>query len=391
MFSTESAQAAIVDCVDPLSNSLKRSHKESSLETETLPFQNNITRKEVRNAFRGWTNALVDISQTYKNDGFEAAKELTEAVIDGGYAYQIGPVAFKPTWANGDQTFRTTRKGAVSYFVGGDEDYDDLGFAIGSAPDPVTGERSAWKDSWFDLSVRRFDGETAIVQGLLYTEAEDGTVGYVDKTWGFQKDDLGNVRIVLHHSSSPYETIDEPKKIKNHTVNNRSFDIDNLITKKEVLAAQEGWTDALVAISQTYKDEGFDAAEELAGAVIDAAYGYQEGAVAFKPTWAYGDSTFRPTREGAVSYFVGGNDKYDDLGFAIGSTPDENGDRSSWADAWTENAVIRIDGDTATTMGWMYTEDEAGNVGYVDKTWTFQKGDDGVLRVVVHHSSKPYE
>ena len=391
MFSTESAQAAIVDCVDPLSNSLKRSHKESSLETETLPYQNNITRREVRNAFNGWTNALVDISQTYKNDGFEAAKELTEAVIDGGYAYQIGPVAFKPTWANGDQTFRTTRKGAVSYFVGGDEDYDDLGFAIGSAPDPVTGERSAWKDSWFDLSVRRFDGETAIVQGLLYTEAEDGTVGYVDKTWGFQKDDLGNVRIVLHHSSSPYETIDEPKKIKNHTVNNRSFDIDNLITKKEVLAAQEGWTDALVAISQTYKDEGFDAAEELAGAVIDAAYGYQEGAVAFKPTWAYGDSTFRPTREGAVSYFVGGNDKYDDLGFAIGSTPDENGDRSSWADAWTENAVIRIDGDTATTMGWMYTEDEAGNVGYVDKTWTFQKGDDGVLRVVVHHSSKPYE
>ena len=391
MFSTESAQAAIVDFVDPLSNSLKRSHKESSLETETLPFQNNITRKEVRNAFRGWTNALVDISQTYKKDGFEAAKELTEAVIDGGYAYQIGPVAFKPTWANGDQTFRTTRKGAVSYFVGGDDDYDDLGFAIGSPPDPVTGERSAWKDSWFDLSVRRFDGETAIVQGLLYTEAEDGTVGYVDKTWGFQKDDLGNVRIVLHHSSSPYETIDEPKKIKNHTVNNRSFDIDNLITKKEVLAAQEGWTDALVAISQTYKDEGFDAAEELAGAVIDAAYGYQEGAVAFKPTWAYGDSTFRPTREGAVSYFVGGNDKYDDLGFAIGNTPDENGDRSSWADAWTENAVIRIDGDTATTMGWMYTEDEAGNVGYVDKTWTFQKGDDGVLRVVVHHSSKPYE
>ena len=52
------------------------------------------------------------------------------------------------------------------------------------------------------------------------------------------------------------------------------------------------------------------------------------------------------------------------------AAPDENGERSSWADAWTENAVIRIDGDTATTMGWMYTEDEAGNVGYVGKTWT---------------------
>jgi hypothetical protein len=26
----------------------------------------------------------------------------------------------------------------------------------------------------------------------------------VDKTWGYQKDDEGNVRIILHHSSLPY-------------------------------------------------------------------------------------------------------------------------------------------------------------------------------------------
>ena len=52
--------------------------------------------------------------------------------------------------------------------------------------------------------------------------------------------------------------------------------------------------------------------------------------------------------------------------------------------------MIRLDGDTATSMGWLYTEDEAGNVGKVDKTWTWRKDDEGNLRIVVHHSSSPY-
>ena len=34
--------------------------------------------------------------------------------------------------------------------------------------------------------------------------------------------------------------------------------------------------------------------------------------------------------------------------------------------------------------------DENGNVGKVDKTWTWRKDDDGNLRIVVHHSSTPY-
>ena len=92
-----------------------------------------------------------------------------------------------------------------------------------------------------------------------------------------------------------------------------------------------------------------------------------------------------------MSYFIGGDKRFDDLGFAIGNKPDsETGQRSPWAKAWTENAVIRLDGDTATSMGWMYSKDEAGNVSKVDKTWTWRKDDDGNLRIVVHHSSTPY-
>ena len=125
--------------------------------------------------------------------------------------------------------------------------------------------------------------------------------------------------------------------------------------------------------------------------MIDSAYAYQYGAVAFKPTWAFGDTTFRTTRDGAISYFVGGNDDFGDPGFAIGNKPDaETGQRSPWANAWAENAVIRLDGDTATSMGWVYTQDENGNVSKVDKTWTWRKDDAGNLRIVVHHSSIPY-
>jgi hypothetical protein len=391
MFDANSDAGFIVEQADTLDAAQFRSSKSSGLETQTVVNDNIISAKEVRAAHKAWTDALVSISQTNKKKGFDAAKELAGDVIDGAYAYELGAVAFKPTWAFGDTTFRTTRDGAVSYFVGGDQNFDDLGFGLGNKPDPVTGERSPWKKAWFDRSVIRLDGNTATVQGLLYTKDEAGNVSYVDKTWGYQKDDDGTVRVVLHHSSSPYESVDDPDELKNREVDNRGFDPANRIKRKEVKAAQKAWTSALVNISQTYKDEGFDAAKALTGDVIDGAYDYQAGPVAFKPTWAFGDTTFRTKRRGAVSYFIGGDKRFDDLGFAIGNKPDsETGQRSPWAKAWTENAVIRLDGDTATSMGWMYSKDEAGNVSKVDKTWTWRKDDDGNLRIVVHHSSTPY-
>ena len=390
MLDAEQCSELIVEQCDPLAKAKHRSSSDSSLETKFVINNGLISKKEVRTAHKAWTDALVSISQTYKNQGFDAAEDLAGDVIDAAYAYQLGAVAFKPTWAFGDTTFRTTRDGAISYFVGGNDDYGDQGFAIGNKPDPITGQRSSWDDAWFDRSVMRLDGNTATVQGLLYTKDEAGNVSYVDKTWGYQKDSDGTVRIVLHHSSTPYESIDSPDELKNRKVDNRSFDPANRIKKKEVRAAQKAWTEALVSISQIHKEEGFDAAKSLAGDVIDGAYDYQAGPVAFKPTWAYGDSTFRTKRRGAVSYFVGGDKRFDDLGFAIGNKPDETKKRSPWAKAWTENAVIRLDGDTATSMGWLYTQDENGNVSKADKTWTWRKDDDGNLRIVVHHSSSPY-
>ncbi|MEB3247143.1 MAG: hypothetical protein VKJ63_04700 [Synechococcus sp.] len=360
-----------------------------TLETEVVYSDSIITKKEVNQAVKGWRRALVAISQENQDNGIEAAEALAADVIDAAYGYQLGAVAFKPTWASGDTTFRTTREGAISYFVGENDAFDDLGFALGNKPDPITGERSPWVRTAFDRSVLRLDGDTATVQGLLYTTDADGNTGYVDKTWGFQKDDAGVVRIILHHSSVPYESVEDPSVDKIKRVKSKTVDLSQNITLQEVLDAQEAWVTALVEISQRYKDDPDDAIA-YAEAVIDGAYAYDYGPVAFKPTWAFGDSTFRPDKEGALSYFVGGNDAYDDLGFGIGSSPDSNGDRSPWEDAWAENAVIRLDGDTAYSMGWVYTQPENGDTGFVDKSWSYKKHDDGVVRIVMHHSSSPY-
>ena len=52
--------------------------------------------------------------------------------------------------------------------------------------------------------------------------------------------------------------------------------------------------------------------------------------------------------------------------------------------------MIRLDGDTAYSMGWLYTQPESGDTGYVDKSWSYKKHDDGIVRIVMHHSSTPY-
>ena len=96
------------------------------------------------------------------------------------------------------------------------------------------------------------------------------------------------------------------------------------ITVGDIKAAQDGWCNAVTALSKTYAESGFEASKLLASEVVDSAYGYQFGPVSFKPTWAYGETTFRPTKEGAVSYFVCGNPKYKDPGFTIASPGDGN-------------------------------------------------------------------
>lgn len=155
------------------------------------------------------------------------------------------------------------------------------------------------------------------------------------------------------------------------------------ITEAEVLAAQQAWGNALVAIATEYDTNGHAAATRLAGDIIDRAYGYDLGPVLFKPTLANGDGeqTFRTTRDGALSYFVGGNSNFaQDSGFAL----------KGWRSVEIDNAGILITGNSATSMGHVTMTDAQGNRTTVDKTWGYVRGPDGALRIVLHHSSLPY-
>lgn len=154
----------------------------------------NVTEAEVLAAQTAWGNALVQISQDFEKGGFEKAKKTAEAVLDAAYGYNMGPVLFKPTLTVAPQTFRTTKEGALAYFVGGDKNYaSDTGFAL---------------KGWRKVEVKNvgihLHGNTATSMGNVSITDKNGKVTTVDKTWGYVKDDQGNLRIVLHHSSLPY-------------------------------------------------------------------------------------------------------------------------------------------------------------------------------------------
>ena len=165
------------------------------------------------------------------------------------------------------------------------------------------------------------------------------------------------------------------------TVVNRAATQAAAIELREALAAQRAWCDALVNISTTHARQGGPAARALAERVIDAAYGYQMGAVLFKPTLTVAPQTFRPTRAGALAYFVGGDTAFpNDKGFALGG----------WTKCEIANNAIFINGNTATTIGNVSITGPNGAVTTVDKTWVFVKDDAGNLRIIVHHSSLPH-
>jgi len=153
-----------------------------------------ITRDQVIAAQNAWGEALVKISTTYDSSGFDAAKKTAEAVIDSAYGYSLGPVLFKPTLTVAPQTFRTTREGALAYFVGGNKTFaSDTGFAL-----------KHWRSYKIENAAIFTDGDVAISMGNVRITDRDGNVTVVDKTWGWKRGTDGNLRIVLHHSSLPY-------------------------------------------------------------------------------------------------------------------------------------------------------------------------------------------
>jgi hypothetical protein len=154
----------------------------------------NVTEAEVQAAQEAWGKALIQIGRDFKSGGLTKAKETANAVLDAAYGYNIGSVLFKPTLTHGDQTFRTTKEGALAYFVGDDKKLpNDKGFAL-----------LGWEKYEYKNAAVFINGNMALTMGNVFLTDKDGKVTKVDKTWSFVKDSAGKLRIVLHHSSLPY-------------------------------------------------------------------------------------------------------------------------------------------------------------------------------------------
>lgn len=151
-----------------------------------------------------------------------------------------------------------------------------------------------------------------------------------------------------------------------------------MITKEEVVAAQQTWGEAVVRIGQLYQ-ENKDYKSECT-AIIQELYGFHERMVLFKPTLA-SEKPFRLTLEGAVSYFVGDNKKFaEDAGFAL----------KPWTSVRFENAGFVLKEEEAVSMGTYYFTDLSGEETRVEYTLGFFRAESGKLKICVHHSSLPY-
>lgn len=148
------------------------------------------------------------------------------------------------------------------------------------------------------------------------------------------------------------------------------------ISEQEVIDAQTAWGDGIVAIAKTHADGGDFAAR--ATDHINTLYAYGDSDVMFKPTLAAEDQ-FRESFEEALSYFIG-TDGSEDSGFAI----------KGWTKVRFESNGIFTTDDAATAMGNYYFTGPDGTETKVEYSFGYVKGDDGQLKINLHHSSLPY-
>ena len=153
---------------------------------------NPITTEDVAAAQQGWGEGIVNIGSVH-TDGGDVSAAATDH-INTFYGYEDGmEILFKPTLAAEDQ-FRGDFDGALSYFIG-TEGTEDGGFAVA----PYTNVR--WEN---EGTIIDEDGSTAMAMGNYYFTGTDGNETKVEYTFGYTRNDDGELVITLHHSSLPF-------------------------------------------------------------------------------------------------------------------------------------------------------------------------------------------
>ena len=153
--------------------------------------KNNISEDDVIDAQGLWADNVIQIGDLYTNNA--DYKKAAYDFVSNFYAYGIGNVLFKPTLATKNQ-FRLKFDDALSYFVGGSIK-EDKGFAL-----------KPWKEIRFGDRSFILEEHTALVMGNYYFLASNTSEEVkVEYTFGYIKNENGELVINLHHSSLPYQ------------------------------------------------------------------------------------------------------------------------------------------------------------------------------------------
>jgi len=152
-----------------------------------------------------------------------------------------------------------------------------------------------------------------------------------------------------------------------------------MITKQDLENAQKTWGQGVVHIGTLQSDRA--ECENYTQNFVDELYDFDNKQVLFKPTKAAIDQ-FRITKEGAISYFIGGNSKFsEDKGFAL----------QPWTQVRFENVALILEENRALTMGNYFFTDTNGQDTKVEYTFGYCKDSNGKLKIDVHHSSLPFD
>ena len=150
-----------------------------------------------------------------------------------------------------------------------------------------------------------------------------------------------------------------------------------MVTVADVENAQKAWGEGVVAIAAAHSSEG-----DYIGRArlhVESLYAYDISPVLFKPTFAI-EEQFRPTFEGALSYFVAENGVCpEDKGFAI----------KGWTKVRFENENVIINGGKAIAMGNYFFTNSKGEEVKVEYSFGYMTDSEGKLRINLHHSSMP--
>ncbi len=148
-----------------------------------------ITKDDVIAAQKEWGEGIVAISSVHSSGGDYAARATEH--INTLYAYGETDVMFKPTLAADDQ-FRETFDEALAYFIG-KEGTEDKGFAI-----------SGWTNVRWENNGVYADDNSAMAMGNYWFTGADGAETKVEYTFGYVRNEDGDLKINLHHSSLPF-------------------------------------------------------------------------------------------------------------------------------------------------------------------------------------------